>query len=654
MMKAEKVLFEKEVATKIQGRYKARVFDSQNQLVREQQDWAPNLILDSGLDKIAYMPWANVFQFAVAGTGTTPTKIDTASNASQALQVVTINTGTYTFSPSSVGKLIYWPGPDKYAKITGYTSASAVTVDTSQSVSTALIYIYNVDQTALATPYSMQCRYVPGNGLCGTTITANTVKLLRTFDFYLENTPVLITEVGFKDQPAEAKLFSRVVLQEAQFLAAGQYFQISYELAVTLEPGTPTTRTVDVSGWPVSPASSVGGTEMIQSLGMAVIDLSGNTVPYDQSFMCNEPYAPGTWYLSPEYGYANRWQNGAAYPTKVYPSLSASPFAFHRNYVDYYLHSNTGSYLPRVSSATYNGTTVNTVSALVNTYNVIGNWPQQLLALSAEYMVPAIDHPLQWGKVNNVPSVSATTWTPTLSNYLNTALVSSIIGSNFAANLQWQTQYHSDFNVTGGTIVGDSLLATAALTPLLNSSFPTWATFVTAGWNALSGTPGTDAAVSYYSWLMPPYDPFADFPTAVRPAEFAWPTWTYTFSPSASGLLVTGSSVFISTVSAAPTTFGSSIDRSLSCVEIPLTIVPYVSGTNQRIKKATYLTNLANGTHWSTIGIGPTDTSINVTDRVAAAKYNGYVYVFDQPQTKYETHILNVFFKYSWRRDLST
>lgn len=657
----ERLLFEKEVATKVQGRYKTRVFDSNNQLVREQKDWAPNLILNSGLDKIAYMPWANVFQFAVNGTGTTPTKIDTATTASQSGTTVTIQSGPYQFTSDIVGKLIYWPGVDKYANVLAFIDNTTVTVDVDQNVSGALFYVYNVDQTALAQPYSMHCRYVPGEGLCGTTIEGNTIRLLRTYDFYMEKTPVLITEVGFKDQPASPKLFSRVVLQEPQFLAAGQYFQISYELAVTLEPGTPTVRTVEVSGWPISPSTSVEGTEMIQSLGMAVIDLSGVTVPYDMSFLCNEPFAPGTWCMGPEYGYTNRWQNGLGEPTKNYGALSASPFEYNRNFVEYYLNSDSGSYIPRVSAATINGVTTNVASALFLEYNVDSIWPQQLIALSSEYMTPVVSVPPQWGKMSNDKKTVTLSFTPEMSGQLNAMLNANMadIGQmnyKFRYNLEFDTIYVSSLSavIVGKTII-QSIPDTAS--PVYSVNVPVSAALLSA-WSEISRTTNYESGMMFgvdtYGWLMPPYDPFVTFPNPVHRAEFTWPSWTHTFSPSASGLLVTGSSVFISTTSAAPAPFGTSVDRSLINYEIPLTLVPYVTGSCERLKKATFLTNYANGSNWYTIGVGPTDTSINVNDRVSASKYNGYVYVFNEPQTKFDTHILNVFFKYSWRRDLST
>ena len=50
----------------VQGKYKTMVVNPDGSMERE-GDWHKNLILDCGLDKIAYMPWAQVFQFCVAG-----------------------------------------------------------------------------------------------------------------------------------------------------------------------------------------------------------------------------------------------------------------------------------------------------------------------------------------------------------------------------------------------------------------------------------------------------------------------------------------------------------------------------------------------------------------------------------------------------------
>ena len=62
-----------ETGESIEGRYKYEVHDKTG-LVYDSGDWQPNLILNCGLDKLAEMPLAQVFQFAVAGKDPTPPK----------------------------------------------------------------------------------------------------------------------------------------------------------------------------------------------------------------------------------------------------------------------------------------------------------------------------------------------------------------------------------------------------------------------------------------------------------------------------------------------------------------------------------------------------------------------------------------------------
>ena len=57
----------------VSGKYKYEIHDSAG-VVYDSGDWKPNLILNCGMDKVAEMPWAQVFQFAVAGTDPTPTR----------------------------------------------------------------------------------------------------------------------------------------------------------------------------------------------------------------------------------------------------------------------------------------------------------------------------------------------------------------------------------------------------------------------------------------------------------------------------------------------------------------------------------------------------------------------------------------------------
>jgi len=97
--------------------------------------------------------------------------------------------------------------------------------------------------------------------------------------------------------------------------------------------------------------------------------------------------------------------------------------------------------------------------------------------------------------------------------------------------------------------------------------------------------------------------------------------------------------------------------------ELPLTIVPYNTGSYFRDKYAVFTNANANNIDipssywggasapaWRTIGIGPTSTNTNPSTMTDSAKYNGYVYVLENDQTKDKDYSLKVVFRYSWNR----
>ena len=134
----------------VQGKYKTMVVNPDGSMERE-GDWHKNLILDCGLDKIAYMPWAQVFQFCVAG--------DQPSGS-----VTPANTGDTQLEKPKMMNSFYLPGSGNC----GHNLYS-----------------------------SGDNRYL---------------QLFRTFDFLAEKQNAIITELGFKETPGAKKLFSRVVL----------------------------------------------------------------------------------------------------------------------------------------------------------------------------------------------------------------------------------------------------------------------------------------------------------------------------------------------------------------------------------------------------------------------------------------------------------
>ena len=134
----------------VQGKYKTSVINPDGSVANE-NDWHKNLILDCGLDKIAYMPWAQVFQFCVAGNKPSGDVTPAAVTDTQLEQPLMMNS-FYLPGSGNCGDELYQSGDYRY------------------------------------------------------------LRLFRTFDFLHVKQNTIITELGFKETPGAKKLFSRVVL----------------------------------------------------------------------------------------------------------------------------------------------------------------------------------------------------------------------------------------------------------------------------------------------------------------------------------------------------------------------------------------------------------------------------------------------------------
>jgi hypothetical protein len=546
MKQTEEIDIVKDFGSTARGQFKCRVYNNDMSLAYEDPSWSNNLILDSGLDKIPHMAWAQTFQFCVAGTASNPTKVFPTDNTKVSFSggSASLSGGSFTFT--STGSLIYCSSSGIQAKIISTSSATQALTDFTSSVATQSFGIYNVQQTNLFGPYSMNMMYDTGSGLCGTTISGSTVSMYRTFIFYMENTPVTYTELGFLESPAASTLFSRVILPTPLSLSAGQFLTVSYQLNVTLTPNVATPKITTITGWPILPSITTDGTESLQRYGISIINSEGVAVPYDQGGLCNEPYAPGSRFLGPYYGYTNRWKNStSASPIKIYGSNASNPFIN-----------------PRYYKLNYEGT------------------------LSKNYAAHC---------------AAGTSATP-------------------SPNLWAQGPGGSIFSSTISDLMVP-VIPPAAYQHNPGTGLPTW-----------NGV-----------------DPLTVFPNAIPyVGETTWADWT-----GSNAAPVAGASSFISVNSASVDTFSSSIDRSAICWEVPLVRMPYTASSATVIKKGTFLTNIANGTSWRSIGIGPTDPGYSLYGRVSAASSSGYVLVFDQPQTKTNLYALNAFFQYTWGRDLS-
>ena len=247
----------------VQGKYKTMVVNPDGSMEKE-GDWHKNLILDCGLDKIAYMPWAQVFQFCVAG--------DQPSGS-----VTPANTGDTQLEKPKMMNSFYLPGSGNC----GHN-------------------IYS----------SGDNRYL---------------QLFRTFDFLAERQNATITELGFKETPGAKKLFSRVVLDgntaagrhDPEVLRPGQFLRVKYELNVQLDPINPSISglipTVSDGNLPTiswSGSAASGDRHGLQHIGMLGINHSGVAEPVDAGGASNEPFSIGAVDFGPGFGHVNRWQNG--------------------------------------------------------------------------------------------------------------------------------------------------------------------------------------------------------------------------------------------------------------------------------------------------------------------------------------------------------
>ncbi len=627
----------------VKGFYKASIMEpdaSGNISEAFSTGWKPNTILNSGLDKIAYMPWAQTFQFCLIGD---------------------------------------YP----------YTGADPATA--------------SYDETMLKRPKRINAFYLPGQGNCGHVISGSTVRLFRTFDFYKEIDNVNYTEVGFKETPAATTLFSKIRFDPTMSLHAGQFMRVSYELRVNLNPATSSVGGVIPNPYPVFTGwiSGSGDREAIQKVGLCGIDTkTGLATPIDEGGFCNEPFAPGQLSFGPAFGFVNRYYNGSN--VNYYPSasstfepnpfkavgplqefdvgysnifqlldagISASNSVEGGKYSGSFCCPGTSTYLPRnyfTTDLIQGGKTVMGGSSVYQAFqyaNAESGTPRGrysninissptgvTFSKTAFYYTPtSID-----GKFVNLDSL----WTP----YSKIATVSSVgitpLYSSFLHNSNLFTdQFYDPSMQTSGSL-----------------SYPLYPSIL-----AVPGGAGTGSVYEPSNEVLTGREiPGNATKNVTVPRSFPyWDDWN-PFTPTGSfpspinevsNFYVRGSSVFLSTHTGSATLFSASVDRSSNTssnvfsFELPLSIVPYNTGSYFRDKYAVFTNANANNIDipseywggasapaWRTIGIGPTSINTNPSTMTDSAKYNGYVYVLDNDNIKDKDYSLKIVFRYSWNR----
>jgi len=641
----------------VQGKYKTMVINPDGSMEKE-GDWHKNLILDCGLDKIAYMPWAQVFQFCVAGDQPSGT-VTAATTGDTQLQKPKMMNSFYLPGSGNCGHTIHSSGDNRY------------------------------------------------------------LQLFRTFDFLAEKQNTAITELGFKETPGAKKLFSRVVLDgntaagrpDPEILRPGQFLRVKYELNVQLDPVAPNTTGLLPTGsdgnlptisWSGSAAS--GDRHGLQHIGMVGIDTSGRAEPVDEGGCSNEPFSVGAVDFGPGFGFINRWQNGEGILTETgvggtvlgYKQPTGSqrlsdrpgPLLTLTDYQDVNRFLNhdaiTGSGVFGVNTHK-NMSGIGGISTTTNTISgASGYWPwgnylhyQQLADFGSAYGTTSY--------AANITDDDSNGYGYTYMRFLGTS--SDNYDVNFQCPfftygpLQFVMRPVSRYGIENSQVnwsvyqPANGYLTDGVATSSAGRDFNPNASLYNSelGLSIGSTSADTNSKQAQYFNVSHFYKPdqnsvagsYLTFDEQVTTKGFSnanvsakWDSWD-----------MRGASCFLSTNTGAIQNFGAtgvSYDRTSgeSFYELPLRKAEYVAtqtGDSRTLTKFCFYDNavgnsIENGTRqhaaWSTIGVGATtDWSINPITMSGAARDNGYVYRLATPRDKDNDHILKVSFKYTWTRN---
>jgi hypothetical protein len=211
--------------------------------VRHLKPWRNNLILDSGLDKVATVQWANCFTNCLFGNQVSPEPSSRASGTTTFTVTGTtcVASGSY-FQSDDVGRLIKFDGVGGEYYIQSYTSATQVTLTATPSpaITAETGTIWYVNRSALQSLHSTTATYDTSGGACGTTDVANVRTMKRTFVGAAAGSPVTLTEIGFNNSASNSSLFDRDIIPGTLSLLTGDQPTAICELVVTISPNAST------------------------------------------------------------------------------------------------------------------------------------------------------------------------------------------------------------------------------------------------------------------------------------------------------------------------------------------------------------------------------------------------------------------------------
>lgn len=264
--------------------YKIQILE--NGEVVSERPFKHNLILDVGLDSVAVRSWANCFTYCALGTGSDPVKRDSAATTASQTTTTVTSSGNF-FEAADVGRLLKFDSGEE-VMITGFTSATVVTVADSATVASSEFTIWYVNRTGLQTELVRFNSKSTDGGDNSTGFTSNVLTLKRTFLSAAFGSAATVTELGWSWAGA-GSLFGMDTLGAGDAVGIGQQYKVVVELALTFSPTTQQTivdygnngfNTAGLEIWAYSGFNS-SGVSGIASLDY--VDSNGNTIVGDGS-----------------------------------------------------------------------------------------------------------------------------------------------------------------------------------------------------------------------------------------------------------------------------------------------------------------------------------------------------------------------------------
>ena len=336
----------------------ARLFVKENGQIIKDTGYIKNLILNSGMDQIAYKPFAELTTCCIIGTGSVETrKSSTADiinytsgngyNSNNYNSLVYRSASIVTFLNthptasavinSDVNNVIKIDNDGEYFISSVLAPLTCSVTNINGTIPTGVTYnnnytIYFTNQTTMSGELyriggTNDNSLIPDSpsgyyGVCSSLIQSGSVKHTRVYYLNTIISPLSTTirEIGFGWSPVlySPTLFSRIRLTEgpsgsAVSLNTGQELIVIYELNIGVSPVTPISTTTSL-------LSAVSGTYQCELYGLSKVTPSGRTSYFDSGYHGNEPYYYNNYNI---YGLPTSSYNGLY----IYTSSDSSSFS---------------------------------------------------------------------------------------------------------------------------------------------------------------------------------------------------------------------------------------------------------------------------------------------------------------------------------------